>query len=117
MALLLFALMAASVAALGEKNEGEKCVASSLCEACRPEELRLDFCSSTRRRIEITCDGGTTRYESCDETAQDQLVDVMRFEATMLFFGGISLYLVRRRKLRHQSLFDRRRLDDMNGTL
>mmetsp|Transcript_3784 Transcript_3784/g.9717 ORF Transcript_3784/g.9717 Transcript_3784/m.9717 type:complete len:113 (-) Transcript_3784:30-368(-) len=99
---LVLLLMSVIVAAAGE------CVVSSLCELCRPEEINLDYCLATGRRVERTCDDGTKEMTTCAATAADEALGVLRFEGWMLVVGGISLYVVQRRKLRFQTLYDRR---------
>ena len=84
------------------------CVVTSLCELCSSDERDMKYCARTGRRVEYTCANATRVFRSCDHTPHDDAVLVMRFEGWMLLIGGLSLYVVQRRKKRHQSLYDRR---------
>lgn len=92
-------------------NARPDCRVTSLCELCSNDERDMKYCAKTGRRVEYTCATNTTVrhvFRSCEHTAHDDAVLVMRFEGWMLLIGGLSLYVVQHRKLRHQSLYDRR---------
>jgi len=101
------------------------CVQSSLCEHCTPDELTHEtYCFKTGRRVELTCprfgdpaNGVAVRYEACDRTARDDAAAVYRFETWMVVVGVAALAVVRKRKLRSQSLYDKRARDRDDGCL
>ena len=82
--------------------------------ADRPSARRR-YCFKTGRRVELTCprfgdpaNGVAVRYEACDRTARDDAAAVYRFETWMVVVGVAALAVVRKRKLRRQSLYDKR---------
>lgn len=91
--------------------EMRHCSVSSLCQLCLADEMAMPYCAPTGRRVELSCSqasGHVIHFESCEATPQDELMRVMRFEGWMLLLGGISYCIVQRRRLRHQTLYDRR---------
>jgi len=90
------------------------CEASSLCELCPAHAAATEACQATGRRYEMTCRRGgpdaepTRLFASCDRTADDERLQLIYFELWMILIGGLSYFLVKRRKNQTQSLYDRR---------
>ena len=83
---------------------------------------RRRYCFKTGRRIELTCprlgdvaNGVTIVYEACDRTAGDDAAVFYRFEMWMIAIGVLSLWVVQRRRMKNQSMYEKRAKSHANS--
>lgn len=84
-----------------------------MCETCRGDEVRNEYCKDTSRRIRIHCKDNQSEFDdfkSCDRTAEDEQLRVIIFQVTMAVCGGLAYWAVQARKKNTMTQFDHRKM-------
>jgi Jumping translocation breakpoint protein (JTB) len=93
-------------------SKKEVCVDAGSCVACDKDELDLDYCRDTGRKMKILCRGQGSKiedYRACQMTAEDDQIRVLIFQALMAVIGGAAYYGVQTRKQNSMTLFEYRK--------
>lgn len=98
----------------------ERCALIDDCKVCSTSEREeIDVCSETGKYVAFKCGnyhhdaivGSTwTTYDSCKSTRAEEEFALVRLQMFCLLLGAMAFASVRRQKMLHASLFDRRRL-------
>jgi hypothetical protein len=94
-------------------NGQNNCVITGPCIPCRKDELDLEYCKKTARKVKIKCEKSESEnddYDTCLLTAEDDQIRVILFQIAMGVIGGLAFWGVKLRKQTSMTKYDYRKL-------
>ncbi len=88
-------------------SQGNLCI-NGVCQRCAPDELTEDYCSEYLRKMSVIC-GKKETWRGCENTPEDEQIQVLIFQATMALLGGLAYWGVRIKKSKNLTLFESRK--------